>query len=299
MSEKMKILITGGGGQLGRDCREVMQGRHEVLSTDLPELDITDLQAVREAVAEFQPEVILNCAAFTQVDACERETERAYLVNAVGPENLARALEPYGGWLVQISTDYVFDGGKTPPTAYVEDDLPAPLSFYGQTKLAGELAVQRITRRYMIVRTAWLYGRHGKNFLKTILRLALADPAKPLRIVNDQYGSLTWSYRLAQQLAALMESGGQGIYHATAEGYCTWYEAAGHFLKRLGVNHRIIPCTTADYPTPAVRPKNSILENRRLKAAGLNLMGHWQSDLEEFIRCYGTLLLQEARAAAG
>ncbi len=281
---------------MGRDCFEVLQEKHEVIGTGLSDLDITDLRAVSEAVREHSPDFVLNCAAFTQVDACETEREAAFQVNAVGPGNLARAVEQSGSWLVHVSTDYVFDGHKAPPQPYLEDDATGPVSYYGRTKLAGELAIQNTTHRYMIVRTAWLYGRHGKNFLKTILRLALANPTKPIKVVHDQFGSLTWSYRLAQQLAALLDAGGQGIYHATAEGYCTWYEAAAYFLARLGVSSQVIPCTTAEYPTVAVRPINSILENRRLKEAGLNLMGHWQRDLEEFVTRHGDVLLREARA---
>jgi dTDP-4-dehydrorhamnose reductase len=160
--------------------------------------------------------------------------------------------------------------------------------------LAGEIAIQETSKRFTIVRTAWVYGRHGKNFLKTILRVALTDPQRQLKVVHDQFGSLTWSYRLAHQLKKLLDEGGQGIYHATAEGFCTWYEVATHFFNRMRVTNRVIPCTTSDYPTPARRPHNSILENRRLKEYGINVMRHWQEDLDEFVARHREALWQEA-----
>ncbi len=293
----MKILIAGAAGQLGRDLHQVLMGDHEILAVDEPDLDIADFQAVQDCVGRFQPEVIVNCAAFTQVDRCETEESRAYQVNALGPRHLALSLADSGGLLVHVSTDYVFDGRKPPPAAYVEEDATAPLSCYGRTKLAGELAVREAAGRYMIVRTAWLYGIHGKNFLKTVLRLALTDPERTLKVVNDQFGSLTWSHRLARQLARLIKARGQGVYHATAEGYCTWFEVAGYFLRHMGVPHWLIPCTTAEYPTPAARPGNSILENRRLKETGLNLMRPWQDDLDEFIARYRNDLLKEVETS--
>ena len=290
----MKILLTGAGGLLGRDCFKVFQKNHEVLAPSHREMDISDLALVEEAVSRFRPEVLVNCAAFTQVDLCETERDQAVQGNITGPRNLARSAARHGALLVHLSSDYVFDGHKPPPAPYLEDNPTNPLSWYGHTKLEGELAIQSATDRHLIVRTAWLYGRHGNDFLKKILKLALSPKVPELKVVNDQFGSPTWSYRLAQQLARLLEAGGQGLYHASAEGYCTWFELARHFLDRMGVDKPLKACPSSDFPTPAVRPRNSILENRRLKEAGLNLMPPWEEDLDEFVAAFRENLLQEA-----
>ena len=293
----MKILLTGKEGLLGHDCLEVFQENHEVLALEYRDLDISDPVQVEEAVSRCRPEAMVNCAAFTLVDLCETEKEQAVQGNITGPRNLAASAARHGALLVHISTDYVFDGHKSVPEPYLEADHPNPLSWYGRTKLEGELAVQATTERYIIVRTAWMYGRHGPNFLKTILKLALSPQVPELKVVNDQFGSPTWSYRLAQQLARLLEAGGQGLYHASAEGYCTWFELASYFLGRMGVNKPLIPCPSSEYPTPAARPQNSILENQRLKEAGLNLMRPWQTDLDEFVAVFRENLLEEAERA--
>jgi dTDP-4-dehydrorhamnose reductase len=291
----MKILLTGARGLLGRDCLEVFQRHHEVLSPSRRELDFAEIDQVEEAMARFQPEAVVNCAAFTQVDLCEIERDEAVRANVTGPRHLALAAARYGVVLLHISSDYVFDGRKPPPSPYVEEDPTGPLSWYGRTKLEGELAIQGISNRHLIVRTSWLYGRHGPHFLKRILKLALAPQPPELKVVNDQFGSPTWSYRLAQQLDRLLEAGGQGLYHASAEGYCTWFELARYFLERMGVDKPLRPCPTSDYPTPAARPQNSILENRRLKERGLNLMRPWHVDLDEFVASFREQLLREVR----
>jgi dTDP-4-dehydrorhamnose reductase len=294
---KMKIALIGKHGLLGSDCLQVFSRIYELVALDIEELDITDYSQVEEMVQGLHPEVVLNCAAYTRVDACEQERDLAYRLNVTGVRNLAASLARHGGRLVHISTDYVFDGSKPVPESYSEDDAVGPLSYYGRTKLQGEQAVMQELDDYVIVRTAWLYGRRGQNFLKTMLRLALNHPASQIRVVDDQFGSLTWSYRLAEQLTQIIEKGGQGVYHATSEGYATWFEVASVFLAGMGIVAHLTPCTTADYPTPARRPKNSILENRRLKAQGLNLMRPWQDDLHEFILANRAYLIQEARQA--
>jgi dTDP-4-dehydrorhamnose reductase len=294
----MKILLTGKEGLLGRDCLEVFQTHnHEILALDYQEMDISDLAQVEEAVSRFRPQAIVNCAAFTQVDLCETERDKAAQANITGPRNLALSAAHHGAFLMHLSTDYVFDGAKPPPTPYLEDDPTGPLSWYGRTKLEGERAIQEVGHRHIIVRTAWLYSRHGPDFLNKILELALSPQVQELKVVNDQFGSPTWTYRLAQQLARLLEAGGQGLYHATAEGYCTRFELARRLLDRLGINKPLRPCPTSDFPTPAVRPRNSILENRRLKEEGLNLMRPWQEDLDEFTATFRDYLMEEAGGA--
>ena len=286
-------MITGGKGQLGSDCAEVLGRSHEVTALGSADLDITRLLDVDAVVSRFSPEVILNCAAYTRVDACETEKDLAWEVNAKGPKNLALSVEKYGGRLIHISTDYVFDGRKKVPEPYLEEDGTHPMSHYGKSKLEGEKAVRETTERHVILRTAWLYGINGHNFLKTMLTLALRDSPDPIKVVNDQFGSPTWSHRLAIQLSGLIDGGARGTFHATAEGYCSWYELALYFLEKMGVAHSLVPCTSDEYPTPAARPKNSILENRRLKTEGIHLMTDWKADVAQFVRRFRQRLFEE------
>ena len=294
----MRIVIVGANGQLGRDSIEILGPKHRVWASDAAEVDITDQAQVQALFAEHQPEVVINCAAFTAVDACESNVEASMAVNARGPELLALSCRDHGTRLIQVSTDYVFDGSRPAPEPYLEGDRAEPFSMYGKSKLAGEEAVQQILDNHLIVRTAWLYGIGNKNFLKTILRLALSDPKRTMKVVNDQHGSLTWSWRLALQIERLLDSDLNGIVHATAEGHSTWYEGARYFLDCMQVPYSMVPCTTAEYPTPARRPANSILENARLKEHGLNEMLDWKEDVRLFAERYREELLAEARAAA-
>jgi len=290
----MKILITGDKGQLGTDCVSVLSETQEIFGVDIDDVDITKLPDVEALFRQFVPNVIINCAAYTRVDNCETEKESAWKANVTGPQNLALSAAKYGSLLIHVSTDYVFDGRKKVPEPYVETDPPNPISYYGITKLEGEKAVMRTTDQHVILRTAWLYGVHGKNFLKTMLKFALRNSDNKIKVVNDQFGSPTWSYRLALQIERLMETNCRGIFHATAEGCCTWYELANYFLKKMDVPHRVIPCTTAEYPTPAVRPMNSILENRNLKVKRIDIMNKWQSDVDEFVLNFHDVLIKEA-----
>ncbi len=290
----MKIMITGAIGQLGADCVQVLNETHEVMAVDLEELDITRLSDVETMVKDFTPDIILNCAAYTQVDNCETDKEQSWKINVTGTKNLARCAAKHGGRFIHISTDYVFDGMKKVPEPYVEEDEPHPLSYYGITKYESEKVVRQTTDRHMIIRTAWLYGVNGYNFLKTMLKLVLGNPNNKIKVVNDQFGSPTWSHRLALQIARIIDENGQGTYHATAEGYCTWYELAIYFLKKMEVPHTVIPCTSEEYPMPAPRPKNSILENRHLKEKGVNIMKNWQDDLDQFVDDFKERLLSEA-----
>jgi dTDP-4-dehydrorhamnose reductase len=291
----MRILVTGSSGQLGTDVAEILRGSHDLLALKKSDLDIADLAAVEEVVERFSPAVVVNCAAYTGVDDCEEMRRQAYSVNVTGPKNLALCVSRHGGKLIHVSTDYVFDGNRAVPNPYVEEDEPAPISYYGQTKLEGERAIGEVTERCIIIRTAWLYGMVGRNFPKTILRLAIQDPKKTINVVNDQFGSLTWSHRLAQQIVRLIEVDGHGIYHATAHGFSSWYDGALTFLNLMGVPHNLRPCSSAEYPTRAVRPKNSILGNRRLKSEGLDCMRPWKEDLEQFVELHREHLMREAQ----
>ena len=293
----MKILLTGARGQLGCDCQAILGTKHELIATDLPEFDVSEATQVRDRVAAVMPQVILNCAAFTRVDDCEQQRELAARVNAEAPRLLAAAARVVGAHLIHISTDYVFDGARPVPQPYLENDAPHPLSVYGATKLAGEQAVLASGARFAILRTAWLYGRHGGNFPKTMLRLALAQPEQERKVIAEQFGSPPWSWRLAEQIGRVIAAGAEGIFHATAEGHTTWFDFAGVFLKAMGVPHKLAPCAVADFPLPARRPVNAILENARLKKAGLNVMRPWAADVAEFVARHRDELLEEARSA--
>ncbi|MBF0200578.1 MAG: dTDP-4-dehydrorhamnose reductase [Desulfamplus sp.] len=295
----MKILLCGNKGQLGWDCRRVFEKEHELHLFDLPELDITDKEMVLERVSSVGPDVVINCSAYTMVDRCENDEKSAFAVNAQGPENLALACVDAGALLVHISTDYVFDGTKEPPESYCETDIPNPLSVYGRTKLEGERRIAGVLDNHIIVRSAWLYGIGGGNFLKTMLGLALKNPGGEVRVVNDQFGSPTWTLRLALQLERLVQMRGRGIYHATSEGYCSWYELAVHFLKLMDIPFNVVPCSTDQYPTPAHRPANSILDNARLKKSGNNLMTGWRYGVENFVSRYHRQLMDEAGGGNG
>lgn len=288
-----RIAVIGSGGQLGHDCMAVLGAEAEVVGLDVPDIDIRSAASVVGCLGDFEPDTIVNCAAYTNVDACETDEETAFAVNATGPRNLARFAEDHGAWLIHVSTDYVFDGQRRVPEPYTEDDEPAPRSAYGRTKLAGERAIVEETARFSILRTAWLYGANGNNFPKTILKLAL-KPDASLRVVNDQHGCPTWSHRLARQIAAVVTHRPPGILHATGKGHCTWFEFAQCFLERLGVSCKLQPCTTDEFPRPAPRPANSILANTRLNAAGINVMAPWEQDLAAFVDAHGEELLGDA-----
>lgn len=291
----MNILITGGSGQLGQDCAELLSGKHQLTTCNSSELDITDSAQVQAVFTGETPEVVINCAAYTAVDRCEEDQTRCFAVNGTGPALLARQCARTGCRLIHISTDYVFDGNRQIPMPYTEDAPTNPLSSYGKSKLAGEQAIALELGNHLIIRSAWLYGVGSENFLKTMLRLSVTDSSRTLKVVNDQFGSLTWTKRLAGQIEALLDSELTGIVHATAEGYSSWHEGALFFLKAMGIQANIAPCTTSEYPTPAHRPANSILTNTRLSKAGLNVMRPWQDDVELFARENRERLLREVQ----
>ncbi len=286
----MKVLITGADGQLGKDCLALLSPKYQVTAVDIDGLDIAEANTVDKAIKTLGPDVIVNCAAYTRVDACESDFEKAWQANSEGPANLAKAAARNGTRLIHISTDYVFDGKKPVPEGYTESDTPSPMSVYGSTKLAGEERIMEAMDNYVIFRTAWLYGLHGQNFIRTILGKLLNEPENRLHIVDDQYGSPTWSYRLARQIDHLLATAARGIYHASAEGYCTWYELAAEICREMAIPCRIDACATKDYPTPAARPQNSILENHHLKSEKSNRMIHWHEDLKAFLAAHGRAL---------
>ena len=278
----MNILLTGGNGMLGRTLQRQLRG-HELFVADLPEVDITDGRCVEQAVAGFKPEVIIHCAAMTQVDACEADSDKAFRVNALGSASVARAANRWGARLIAVSTDYVFDG--TLGRAYHEFDAPAPRTVYGASKLAGEEAVRRHCPDHTILRIAWLYGEEGPSFLHTLLKLG-AQAGAPLNVVNDQVGNPTSTDAVAQLIARLLEAPLPGVVHGSCEGEATWFEFAQAIFKRAGVVRGVAPCSTAEFPRPAPRPANSRLEKRMLRLAGFAPMPHWEEALEKFVSSF-------------
>jgi dTDP-4-dehydrorhamnose reductase len=285
-----KLLITGAAGQLGQALVQAgaRQG-WEVAATDAHNLDITDPQAVWGELSRWRPEVVINAAAATRVDDLESDLNGALRVNALGPRNLAVACRRLGIKLIHLSTDYVFDGTK--PEPYVEWDRTEPLSVYGRSKLLGEEWVRQQCPDHFIVRTAWLYGVPGPNFVTAILaRGRHLAPDGELKVVHDQRGTPTSTLALAPQLLALAATEAFGTYHATCQGETTWHGFACLILKTAGIAVRVTPCTTGEYPRPAPRPANSVLENRLLQVAGLDRMPAWQAAYQEFWEVYGDRL---------
>ncbi|KAI4452399.1 dTDP-4-dehydrorhamnose reductase [Eubacterium plexicaudatum ASF492] len=275
-----KLLITGCNGQLGRALNRVYEGEQvHIINTDVPELDITDLDAVMHIVREHKPHVIMNCGAMTAVDLCESEYEKAFRINAIGPRNLSIAARETGAKLFQISTDYVFSGNADHP--YVETDVVDPQSVYGSTKLAGEQFVRDFADRYFIIRTAWLYGE-GKNFAATMLRLAESNDT--VRVVSDQFGTPTSALELAKMIHVLEPTENYGIFHGTCEGRCSWADFAAEIFRQAGKRTKVEYITTAEYPTPAKRPAYSVLENRMLHLTTDFRLQQWQDALSVYLK---------------
>lgn len=273
-------LVVGADGQLGRDLMTQL-GPHAI-GLDLPELDITSASSVAAALETHQPDVVVNCAAYTAVDAAEEHEDLALLVNGVGPALLASACAASGSRLVQVSTDYVFSGTADQP--YDEASPVAPINAYGRTKRAGELAVlHHLPAAGYVVRTAWLYGAGGANFVKTVL--SLERERTTLRIVADQIGQPTWTSDLAAKVIELIESDAPaGIYHGTSSGRTSWFGLTQEIFRQIGADpRRVEPTTTGEFPRPAARPAFSVLGHRRLQEVGLGPIRSWKSALEEAI----------------
>lgn len=275
-----KVLITGCNGQLGRAINQLLKDSNvSIINTDVDTLDICDYNQVLSLVKKEMPDTIINCAAHTAVDKCETDKENAWRINALGPKNLAMAANEIDAQLVQVSTDYVFNGEATKP--YIETDTPCPQSVYGSTKLEGEQAVMKETDKYYIVRTAWLYG-DGHNFVKTMLRLATDHDT--LTVVNDQFGSPTSALELGRMILHIVDSKEYGIYHGTCEGITNWYEFAKKIFELAKSDVTVIPVSTDEYPASvAKRPAYSVLENRKLNQQGSYRMKGWEDALVEYM----------------
>lgn len=275
-----KLLITGCGGQLGRALnKEYEGGQAEIINTDVPDLDITDLDAVIGLVRAKKPDVIINCGAMTAVDLCESEYDKAFRINAIGARNLAIAAGQTGAKLFQISTDYVFSGEADKP--YIETDQPDPQSVYGSTKLAGEQFVREFADRYFIIRTAWLYGE-GKNFVATMLRLA--ESHDQVRVVKDQVGTPTSAAELAKMIHVLEPTENYGLFHGTCEGYCSWAEFAEEIFRQAGKATQVEHITTEEFGAVAKRPAYSVLDNQMLRMTTDFQMSDWKDALSMYMK---------------
>jgi dTDP-4-dehydrorhamnose reductase len=292
----MKILLLGSSGMLGSDCKDVLSKDYDVIAPDRRELDITSWDVVIEKLQKISPDIVFNCAGFTDVDACETEHFAVRKINVEGPRNLAQGSARFNCKLIHISTDYVFSGQKSVPQPYFEDDPVDPISAYGKSKVESEVAVRENAPNYIIVRSGWLYGMNGRNFLKSILINALNRKRKTLNVVNDQYGSPTWTYRLALQIKELLKHDTKGTYHATSDGYCTRLEFAQYVLKKLKLKATLEACSLNDYSQAAARPSNCILENRLLKKQGISIMSDWKKDVGAFLDRFGEKLIKKAKA---
>lgn len=279
----MNILVTGCNGQLGTELRllEPLHDQHCFFNTDIEELDITNQMAVDSYVAKHQIDGIINCAAFTAVDKAESSKELCTALNTVAPAYLASAIERRGGWMIHISTDYVFDGTSHVP--YQEEATPSPDSVYGSTKLAGELAVTKFCQRSIVIRTAWLYSPFGNNFVKTMIRLG--RERKELGVVFDQIGTPTYAHDLAQVILHIVESDIRpGVYHYSNEGVISWYDFAKAIHRLAGIEDCTVkPIHTSDYPTPAHRPPFSVLDKSKIKAVYSVDIPYWEDSLKKCI----------------
>ena len=277
----MKVLVTGASGQLGYDVvRELMKRGHGAVGVSSKEMDITDQAQVEKMITEANVDVVMQGAAYTAVDAAEDNEAQCRLVNANGTENIAVVCKKLDIPMVYISTDYVFDGQGTRP--WEPEDERHPLNVYGQTKYEGELAVQKYLEKYFIVRIAWVFGINGNNFIKTMLKLSKTHDT--LTVINDQIGSPTYTYDLARLLVDMMETDKYGIYHATNEGLCSWYEFAVEIFRQAGISMNVIPVTSAEYKAAkAKRPFNSRMNKDKLEENGFERLPQWQDALARYL----------------
>ncbi len=275
----MKVLVLGAKGMLGKDLVEILGPEHEMISWDLAEIDITHEQETIAKIKRIRPQAIINCAAYTDVDGCEANQARAFLVNAEGAKHVALASAAAESRLIHLSTDYVFGGRATTP--YKENSPTDPASVYGQSKLRGEAYIREIGGNHLIIRTAWLYGRGGRNFVEAILRQAAAG--KEIRVVNDQRGSPTFTKDLSRAIHFLLKTGETGIFHITNSGSCTWYEFALRILQEKNLGHiRVLPVSSEELGRPAKRPAYSILDCGRYEQITQKTMRPWAEALQDY-----------------
>ena len=279
-SDNMKVLVTGVKGQLGYDVVNELEKRGlEAVGVDIDEMDITDAVSVDKVIKETSPDAVIHCAAYTAVDAAEDNVELCRKVNADGTANIAKVCKELDIKMMYISTDYVFDGQGERP--WEPDDERHPLNVYGQTKYEGEVAVTDALDKYFIVRIAWVFGVNGKNFIKAILNKA--KMVDTLTVVNDQFGSPTYTFDLARLLVDMIQSDKYGFYHATNEGICTWYEFACEIIRQAGMDAKVLPVSADQYPAKAKRPTNSRMSKEKLTENGFEKLPAWQDALKRYL----------------
>lgn len=286
----MRVLVTGARGQLGVDlCRELSARGHFVIEADIHNMDITDGEAVERFISENAPEAVIHCAAYTATDKAEDDTETCRLVNSVGTRNIAENCKAHGVKMLYISTDYIFDGeGDTP---FSVDSEAAPLSVYGKTKYEGEIAVKELLDEYFIVRISWVFGLHGNNFIKTMLRIART--ADEINAVADQIGSPTYTVDLSVLLADMIVTDKYGVYHATNEGFCSWYDFACEIFRQSGIDIKVNPVGSDFFNYKIKRPENSRMDKSKLDENGFSRLPTWQDALGRFL---DELKAEEAKA---
>jgi len=288
-----KILIIGADGQLGTDLVKVLEKDYQLLTPSIEELDITDFEKTREYIKKHLPDLIINTAAFHNVDECEKNPERSFLVNTLAVKNLAEACKEKDIVLVHISTDYVFGLDRNRKTPYTEDDLPGPVNIYGISKLAGEYCIQYTLDKYFIVRTAGLFGVAGckekdrSNFVETMIKLAKEE--REIKVKNDEFTSPTYTGELAEQIKELIKINHYGIYHITNHGECSWYEFAKKIFEILNLKVNCQAVSSSQFQTIAKRPSYSVLENKKLKELGIDRMSHWEEALKKYLKEKGHL----------
>lgn len=271
-------ILLGSGGMLGSDVKAELEAQNiNYKAYDYPEVDVTNIDTLRDVITS-DVDVVINCTAYTAVDQAESDVERCRGINAIGPKNIATLCKEADAKLVHISTDFVFDGDKE--GCYYEDDKPNPISVYGVTKQEGDEFVQEIMDKYFILRTAYLFGINGNNFIETMIRLS---DKELLTVINDQKGSPTHSKDLAKAIIAVSKTDDYGIYHATSEGEATWYEFAKYVFEQMNLDVNLQPCSTEEYPTPAKRPHNSVLENTHFKENGVFTFPDWHVAVDEYL----------------
>lgn len=276
-----RVLITGAEGMLGLDLTEALSEGYDVYGRDIDDFDITKAKETMDAMREIRPEIVVHTAAYTDVDGCESHIKLAHSVNGVGTKNVASVCNKLGSKMVYISTDYVFDGTKS--GAYSEEDPTCPINTYGRSKLEGEQWVRTLVGEFAIVRTAWLFGRGGKNFAKTILKLAREKGT--VSVVHDQVGSPTYTVDLSQAIFILVEKGAKGIYHITNGGTCSWYEYAQEILAMSGLgNIAVHPMSSDQLNRPAKRPYNSVLDRGKFERETSYRMRPWKEALRDYLR---------------
>ena len=277
----MRVLVTGVKGQLGYDVVKECEKRGiEAIGVDIEEMDITDPEAVQKVIPEIQPDAVIHCAAYTAVDAAEDNVSLCMRINAAGTEHIADVCKRLDIPMMYISTDYVFDGEGTRP--WEPDDKRNPLNIYGHSKSEGEIAVERRMKKFFIVRIAWVFGKNGKNFIKTMLRLGKERGA--VSVVDDQIGSPTYTYDLARLLVDMIQTDKYGIYHATNEGLCSWYEFACEIFKQAGLDVKVTPVSSEAFPAKAKRPHNSRMSKEKLTEMGFERMPAWQDAVGRYLK---------------